>query len=231
MSDWEAEMRKRGFESLAEKIHTERIEDMVRLGESGLPQYDFLTLPYMQFKKDNNELTQFIEKYQEQKQGFCIRALPTKEGMREGLTRKFKFDYMDYQDMKDFLKENIKEPYSSWNVGLTNWEPNSYGGIIILNENQTIIEMAREEEGGVRATGYGEVIPVRGERGFVRGTYYHGLRYNTTNIKERQILWKALQEVMKNPKTCEGGYFEFVVTERNNKIMFIDYKINPLYLL
>lgn len=231
MSDWEKNIRKeRGYKNLADRIHTSKVEDMERLKNSGLPQYDFIKIPYLEFNKRNKTLMNFITKCSRLDYGFCIRALPNENGIKLGFTRKFKLGNMNYSDLKQFLYREVKEPFNVWDVGLSNWKSQIYGGTIILNERYAIVEMAKEEDGGVIAVTSGEVIPIIGRQNFTEGgSHSFGLKYTTEDETERSIILKALRCVKENPKTMSRGYFEFVVSE-DEKIFFLDYKINLEYL-
>lgn len=148
MSHWEVAARKRGFVEYADAVHTEKLEDLRRLRFSGLPQFDLFQCTYLDFNRGNEELMEFIEKYLELGQGFCVRALPTEEGASRGLTRKHKLGFMDFKFMKCSLAGYIQRDRELFDVGLSNWEPAEYGGIFIEKRKGSIVGLAKEEDGG-----------------------------------------------------------------------------------
>ncbi|MBR9701677.1 hypothetical protein GOV13_02020 [Candidatus Pacearchaeota archaeon] len=240
MSDWE----RKGWDNICfetNDMRTYKLESMERLRKSGLPQYDWFECSYEEFKGENLELVNFIDKYLDRGEGFCVRALPTKEGGIKGFVRKPRLGFMDFGLMKDFLESKIKDNDEFYRVGLSNWEPSNYGGTIISDSNDAIIEINPEEKGGLRTLSAGKGNFSLGEfkhwgrnaRNFKR------MHYSTKDIHERKIMWKALQFLRKDlPSDSDtfpnisfiSGFFDFVVTGEKDNIRFLDYKTNEAYL-
>lgn len=223
MSDWEKSLRKVGREDLANKIHTEKSEDMKRLKNSGLPQFEYFETPYLYFRENNKSLMNFIDKHLEQGKGFCIRALPTEEGIKKGLTRRPTMGYFNYEEMNNFLEEVTEDKTEYWKVGLSDWEPGKYGGVVVVKNFAALGEIARELD---KLTG-GLENPLAG---FELGISQIAKWYVEKDKDAKEKLWEAFQIVRENPKINKIGYFEFVTTEKNGNIKFLDYKINASYL-
>jgi len=224
MSNWETALRRDGEGELADKVHTEKSEDMIRLQQSGLPQFDYLEIPYADFTENNRQLIEFISKYIQQGKGFCIRALPTEEGRKRELTREPTKGYLNYESMENFLEKVIRGDENLWTIGLSDWEPNEYGGIIVIKNFSARGEITRELD---RLTA-GKENPLAGFK--FDGEFGRAKWYIEKEESAKEELWRAFQIVGENPRTNRKGYFEFIVTEKSGEIKFLDYKINETYL-
>ena len=228
ISDYVVKLRSLGLEKQAENFHTEKIKDMERLRKSGLPQFNWLKLPYSEFNIQNTELIDFLSKYN----GFVIRALPTEQGYKKGFTRRSKRGFFSFEDCKDFLTSIIKTNRNYYDVGITNWEPTKCGGIIISKAENLRAEFDIELD----QLEHGETIPFISflidftKLGHISDKTTHYLKQTFKNEKlSRKVLdCLTLNKDSFNP-LFKRGYFEFVIT-KTNKIRFLDYKVNPMYL-
>lgn len=228
-SDWIIKMQEAGFHDLAMEFHSEKFQDYKRLKESGLPIFDDFIVLFNQFKKENENLREFLSKYK----GFVIRAIPN---TRE-LPRRYKIGVSDFDGCQKFLEQTIlpqhKEKYS---ILLTEHEPTDWAGIIISRQNNVLIEVAQS---GLDELSGGKVIPSGGYFAYHDFKPFQSMKYNTENIKEMELMWGALQYLRKDLSSDLNllpninfikGYFEFVKTKKTNKIKFLDFKINKSYL-
>lgn len=226
MSDISKLAKEKGIASIADKV-TLKQEKMRILMQSGLPQYDCRILPYSEFNSSNSELMQFFEAHLAQGEGFCVRALPTEEGIKTGFTRKFKYGFLTFQDCTEFLKEKVKD-ISLYDVGLTSWVPSDYGMVIIagMEAGRCILGEIGKKVDDLTA---GRETPLAGftiDRRVV-GHLEDKTNWHICNEEAaRDFLWGALRE-----NVCLGdsfnpfvryGYFEAVVT-KEHKTKFIDY--------
>ena len=229
ISDWIIELEKAGLKNLAKKLHSEKLTDYKRLKESGLPIFYDFEVPYINFNDKNIELLLFLSKFPE----FVIRAIPkTKD-----LPRRYKIGVKTFGDCVSFLDsvvdQNNKEIYS---VLITDYEPSKFGGVIISRKNDLIIEIG--ENCNVDDLAHGKITPVGGiykEHSF---NHFKSMKYNTENETHRKLMWRVLDflrnEVVSDSEINTGieftlGYFEFVITV-SDKVKFLDYKLNEMYL-
>jgi hypothetical protein len=224
-SDWIIEGKKRGLEEAVRAFHSDKLEDYKRLKASGLPIFDDLIVPYLQFGRENNELMEFLAKYP----GFVVRAIPkTKE-----LPRRYRIGVHSFEECKAFLEENVRKGMESvYSVLLTEHEPTDRSGIIISNHERTLVEVA---EAQLDELSSGKVIPSTGE--FFKQAVFKRMHYRNANAAQRELIWKALQYLRIDLPSDSAfpdidfmvGYFEFVVTKKTDRIKFLDYKLNEMY--
>lgn len=200
-------------------------EDMARLRNSGLPQFDSFDLPYLEFRVDNSELMGFLKKYKK----VTIRALPNEQGQLRGFTRKYQTGYpSDFRSCMGFLESVVKENVSDYNVGLTSWERNKYGFVFISGERFVFGELGRKLDD----LSHGLEIPIAS---FVIDQASVGhLEDKITWTKGQSLsLLKALSYIKEpfdnfNPRFLRG-YFKGVITK--SSVKFLDYKTSPSYLV
>ncbi len=229
VSDWIIEMENAGLDKIATLFHSEKLQDYKRLKESGLPTFDDFIIPYNQFDKGNKTLKDFLSKYE----GFVIRAIPnTKE-----LPRKYKIGVYSFDDCLDFLTKNVqREHKEKYSVLLTDHEPTTWAGIIISKPQDVLIEVAQS---GLDELSHGQVTPSGGYFAKHGCNHFRSMRYNTEDVQQKILMWRAMQYLRKDLQSdsdlfpniaFKKGYFEFVTTERNDRIKFLDYKVNEMYL-
>ena len=226
-SDWIIAMERAGLNKSATAFHSEKLQDYERLKKSGLPTFDDFIIPLVQFQKGNGNLEEFLSRYE----GFVIRAIPN---TRE-LPRRYKIGVYTIEDCQEFLAQHVqRKQYDKYSVFLTEYEPASWAGIIISRQQDVLIEVAQS---GLDELSSGQVIPSGGY--FGQQEHFRSMRYNTKNISQRELMWRALQFLRRDlPSDSDSfpdidfmkGYFEFVVTEKAGKIKFLDYKVNEAYL-
>ncbi len=226
ISDW-IECAKNTLASL-EKLESDKDSDMARLSASELPHFEELRLPYSDFLKENNRLMQFLNRHER----VTIRALPTPEGRKKGFTRKYEKNWPSaFEECMQFLKPVIKENGEYFTVGLTAYEPNDYGFILISGEKYIRGEIGKSLED----LSHGDETPIvsfvldRGKTGHLEDKIIWLKREDDSAAK---VLLRTLNCIKApfdnfNPIFLEG-YFEGVVTKTG--IKFLDYKINPAYL-
>ncbi|MFA7708081.1 MAG: hypothetical protein WCX73_03965 [Candidatus Pacearchaeota archaeon] len=237
ISDWGKSMKETGLNVLkqtADRFHTIKQEDVERLKKSGLPQYDWFVLPYRDFSQKNNNLTSWMNKYTQKGEGFCIRAIPTEEGIKKGLTRKPKFGYLSFQYCINFLNEKTRDTgKEDWNIIMSNWEEDNYGGVIISGDRFVIGEISSnlEKLTSMEQTPLAGFIFDRGGLGYITDKTKW---MDNSQEKAKSVLWKTFFNNIKqgddnfNPSLLKG-YFEFVYT-KTDKIRFLDFKENEQYI-
>ena len=240
MSDWIINMRKAGKSDLAERFHTEKFEDHERLKNSGLPVFGDLMVTYEKFKRENEALMDFLFRCY----AVVIRAIPR----THNLPRRHKIGLRSFEECEKFLRRVVEESGTKeYDILFTEWEPASYAGNIISRENDLLIELI--DEGYHSLLAHGKIIPsVTGHFAHHGLNHYRSMVFNSEDIKQRRLVWRTLQflteavidsrdleESLSSQVSVPGfvfrkGYFEFVVAEKDSKIRFIDYKVNPMYL-
>ncbi|MFC2135648.1 hypothetical protein ACFLTH_13620 [Bacteroidota bacterium] len=229
ISDWIIEMEKAGLNESAKSFHSEKFEDYERLKQSGLPTFNDLIVPFGKFQKGNKDLEEFLTKYE----GFVIRAIPN---TRE-LPRRYKIGVHDFEDCQRFLDQHVQVEYQDrYSIFLTEHEPTDWAGIIISRPHDVLLEVAQS---GLDELSHGQVIPVGGHFAQHGQNHFKSMRYNTENVQERELMWRALQYLRRDLPTDSDlfsnvdfmkGYFEFVKTQRTDRIKFLDFKVNESYL-
>lgn len=206
MSGWIVKARDLGID--LKQFKTDKLADYQRLRESGLPTWDDFQTKYTEFNPDNKNLMKFLNKHGM----FVVRGVPN----TSKLGRVSKRGVSCFQECSDFLQGEIKSRNKKlYSVLLTEWEPTSYGGIVISTPNKLLIEVGENLD----EVEHGQVTPTTG------WLNDFGMKYTTNDTELRRLMWDALKPV----KNLEG-YFEFVVTEKDRDIKFIDYKVCEGYL-
>jgi len=215
MSKWISALDKVD-KTLARRLKTQKLEDYERLKATGLPIFADFSCPYLEFTRQNQDLLDFLEKYQ----GFIIRAIPNKKG-----NRKHKIGVKTYEDCLSFLKQATQSP--DYTILLTEHEPTCKSGIVFLDL------ITRIEVGNMSLSSleHGKGKPFQGRFYHPSPSEFRTLGFNTQNkrhnkLEMQNLMLKALNEIARSQ--LEKGYLEFVVTKKG-KIRFLDYKINPAY--
>lgn len=227
MSDWIVEL-KSVDDNLARAFYTFKQEDYERLKGSGLPISADFALQSAEFNPTNENLMRFLDSYD----GFTIRALPDKQGLELGLTRKYKNGVKSYAECQQFLKENIRTGQESlYSILLTEWAPTLAAGIIISNPEILLFDFAKGDV--LPELSHGRIIPdFRGVfSANMRSMRYLGPKNKDASapVEVRQQMWSILQDLRRGAGiNFMLGYFEIVVTESGTR--FVDYKLNEQYL-
>lgn len=214
MSDWQKAIRIKSLEYLAERYDTSKVKDLERLMKTDLPQ---LESKIFQFNLNDSALEEYFLVNSQRGWKFCVRALPTEEGLKKGHTRKPKLNISYFREAKSFLESVVDNP-CLWNIGVTLMGEDIYGGVIISDEERTMGEIAKNLD---KLTG-GSENPF--------SVYYRktGRPYGKWVRKGEGKEW--LKQAIKLIG-ARKGYFEFVVTAKPNiGINFVDYKIKEGYL-
>ncbi|MFH1505628.1 MAG: hypothetical protein ABIE94_01415 [archaeon] len=229
ISDWIIQMKKSpGLHQLGRDFHTNKIVDSDRLIQSGLPTLDHLKMPYNDFVRCTPELEAFLARHK----AYVVRAIPNTDAIH----RQYNVGVYSYEDCLDFLNMAIEEgDEDKHKVYLTEYEPESWAGIIISRPRDVLIEVAKVS---LAELSHDQVNSVGGRYASHTGSI-KTMRYTTDDPEAISLMWAALQYLRKrdlpdSPFFPEldlvPGYFEFVVTKETNRIMFLDYKVNDTYL-
>ena len=228
MSDWAKQGKARGIKVTKVMLKQEKLLLLARTLR--LPQFDCLVLPYRNFNLQNLELVKFYQEHLAKGEGFCVRALPTIEGLEKGFTRKPTLGFLDFEQSKSFLESIIKDNTNFYDVGLTNWIPQDYGLAIAAGiENGRLIlgEIARDLQKltAGKENPLASVCIDRGGLGHLEDKTFWKL--GDKNTLEGGFLWSAINNYVLAGKdrfdlSFWPGYYEAVVTKKG-KIKFVDY--------
>lgn len=232
ISDWIIAGKNKGLEGAVKDFHTEKLEDDRRLIESGLPVFDRFETPYSDFFKQNKALMKFLSRYN----SFIIRALPVKG--KNDLPRRPKIGLHSFEECKKFLLKLFSEDKAMvgnekfYNVSLVEHAKNRGSGIIVSNPRKVLVDLGKCNLEQL-SHGYNPTLSCNID--------LTGVGHITDKIKwliegnprDKEIMWKALRYIELSRDTFNPyymrGYFEFIILEKD-RIVFWDYKINPMYL-
>jgi len=208
-------------------------EDIDNLRKLGLPMFADLRLPYLEFNRDNPDINDFFKKYP----GVTVRAIPKK--YRTDLRRRFKVGVYGYDECRKFLDEEVKGDEKDYETWITEWQPQSWGGIIFSKKDRALIEISRQ---GLERLTHGQMIP-DGVGIFACFDFNHfkSMKYLSGWRYERKLMWNILQHIRINRDSDSElfpnielipGYFELVITEPGDlhqdrwmgDVKFVDYK-------
>ena len=222
MSDWVITGKKFGLEYLA----TDKFEDYERLIESGLPRFDDFKIHYKEFKKGNKGLKGFLAKHKY----FTIRAIPN----TKDIPRRYKVGVGSFDECQKFLEKNIQKGKEGiYSILITEHEPTYKSGIIISRDKDVLIEIGDfqlDELSHGRTPSAGCTIDLLIFGSINKKTTWH----IQASLENKSLVKKALNCIKTGRNALDynfmKGYFEFVVTEKEDKIKFLDFKINEMYL-
>jgi len=223
-----------------------KTEDLRRLRQLNVPHFKFYSCPYLDFTQKNKKLIEFLSRHK----GFFVRVLPT----RPGLDKKFTSGLCSYEECRAFADPFVKGNEDNYEMVLSEWAPDDYGGVIIFEQRRPKSE--RFIKGEIAKSITLEVVDEKGEQseveltglqalclsivdpsaGFVINTDVVGHIedkvnwYSVKTPEAKSLLWKTFRSIpigdSFNPLFKEG-YFEFTIA--NSRPRFVDFKANPAY--
>lgn len=244
MYDWNIAMQQKGLAKLAKEFTINRMQDDDRLEKSGLPFFHKFVTDYNSFSRENKELIEFIDTYNE----FMVRVLPI-PGEKK-LPRRFKRGGIyTFEHCKNFIDElfekdkELKGKEKFYRISLSETEVNKLGGVIISNIKGIRTEVKRERKkrnedkrvGGLTGLCYGEnpdlgcIIDLTGIGHVTDKTFW-----TKQNLKLSRVILKAIDYLKISGKDDNfnphfiKGYFEFLQT-KSDRIIFWDYKIQEFF--
>lgn len=213
------EMRKAGLEELAKGFTTSKLEDYERLKNSGLPVFEDFKCSYPEFNLNNSKLVSFLNR----NNNVVVRGIP----IIDNLPKKTHRNLSGFNNCKKFLADFIDEKNIHFYVVLmTQRAPEEfYAGAMISNDGKVVVEISKDNL---------DNFTHRASNPVSTGVFEHTkMLYNTEDIFEREIMWKAVQCIYSKDvfpgEDFMRGYFEFVYTKAG-QLRFFDYKINESYL-
>lgn len=223
--DWIISAREKGID--LSYLDSDKVEDTRKLELLDIPLDANYTCLYLEFKKENKELMDFMKQYKQ----FCVRAIPLAH--RKDLPRRPKLDLRSFEECKDFVDEATKGHEKDYNVIVSEFSSQIYGGTLISASRYVRGEIGKS----LADLCLCKELPLasfeldKGKIGYITDKIEWKL--NTDN-KAKSALWKALMYItlkhnMFDP-IIHRGYFEFVV-RKNMNIKFVDYKDNEWYLV
>lgn len=223
--DWIIAAQEKGID--LSYLDSDKVEDTRKLELLDIPIDLNYACPYSEFTKENKALTSFMKKYRY----FCVRAIPIPS--RKDLPRKPKLDLRSFEECKSFIDEAVKCHENEYNVIISEFSPQIYGGTLISASRYVRGEIGKS----LADLCLCKEVPLasfeidRGKTGHITDKTDWKLQ---TDKRAKQALWKALMHItlkhdMFDPIMLRG-YFEFVVKE-NLDIRFVDFKDNEAYLV
>lgn len=182
-------------------------KDIERLYSSGLPVYARLIIGGKDYPSKREEIKDFCKKYERT----WIKVYNAKEKRRYSA-----MDLRGYEKLIEFI-DGLKINLDSFDIHLSEFQPNKFGGNVLTDERGTVIEMI---------DGHQDIIS-KSTRPFFHGYISESgtLKFHETNIPEemRIAAWRTLQYLKISGREFLPGYFEFMVSDKD-KIYFFDYK-------
>jgi len=222
ISDWIISMEKLS-PGLSKSLHSEKRQDIQRLANSGLPVTEGFKISYVNFLKQPKRLIKFLKSYNQ----FVVRALPN----TPKLPRRYKKYLKNYEQASNFLKSVIKTK-NIYDVFITHQPSEKYSGIISLSPAIAVVELGTiglDKFSHGLGTRNGGIFLNSGSNKFsLFETYSTGKR--KTSDKLTNYMHQSLRYITKADFPIRQGYFEFLIS-KEDKIYFVDYKINEGYLV
>ena len=219
MGGWQKSVRDVGLD-IRFNIEDNRLEGLRGWENMGLPTYPVHTFDLHQVYSYVDEFKNMFSKYGG---SVVLRAIPqSKDKQRYTLINK------TLEEVVVTLKGHGLGN-SDYIVTVNEYDPAKYCGVIMSDNDGLIIEMV--EEPNLENLCHGKVIPCGAD--FKKGFYGFGRMnfYNVKDDEERIILWETVKRI--SSVSQEGnipnfepmkGYFEFVYSNRDGALRFIDYK-------
>jgi hypothetical protein len=228
MSDFAKAARAAGVECIATDGVSHKQDKLRQLfAIKSLPQFPGMVVSYTDFLEHSSEVREFFSRYP---QGLCVRALPTHEGIRNGLVRRFEYGaHIDQKECLDFLARTTKgnDP-SLYDVGLTTWEPQPYGFVIIAGMNNGRF-VRGEIAGTLDGLCEGSEYPLASfTTDFAKvGHLEDKTCWNVEeNLDAKRWLWYTARQFIMAGDSFQphvwSGYFEGVITESGPKFLDCD---------
>lgn len=151
----------------------------------------------------------------------------------QNLPRKYKIGLHSFEEAEEFLQHSIdNKTKDNYRILITEHELNNKSGIIISRGKDLLIEVGNF---GLDELTHGKP-PSASLRidftkvGHISDKFFWEIKPNSEIEKliKRSLNYIELTRDSFNP-LFKRGYFEFVVTE-TNRIIFLDYKTNEMYL-
>ena len=222
MLGWRRAAQSKGIK-LNATIETNRIEELQKLMQTNLPTYDYHIMSLTEFYKNPNKIKDLFKKYNDQ---IVIRAIPL-NNCNQRLTSIGK---TLEETISEFTHKISQNNIKNYQIVINSYDPAKYCGVIISNPHSLTIEMV--EEPNLENICHGHVIPWSAEFNpeFIGAPRL--MRYrNIKSEKIREIMWNVIKSIstlkhdvglpMYKPRQ---GYFEFVISQKNNQLKFIDYR-------
>lgn len=212
MAAWSNELRKHGFNDLADSLDSDKNKDRERLKSFGLPVLDVLNVSYNEFVSKSYAVMEFIRKYGD----LVVLTVPKKKG----LSRSYRIGLKSYDEIKKFVDENILNDYDGYDISLIEHRVNIGSGIIISGDDRIVVEVA---DGYLDDLSYGKVIPFQGIYDFLS----KNTSYSSNDEVKKRLINDSLSSIKRDNDFLKG-YFEFIIVE-GNRIIFFDHKENESY--
>ena len=218
-------MRKKEFHSFQDWINAgvnisldDKRTVYKRMKLLGLPHVEMKTFNYQDLYNPNNDINEFIEKYQP--------VLVTTSPKEKGLPRKGRFDINSLKDLYSFVKELTQlEKYDITLVQMVQGIEDGYVGTAISNGlGNVLLEILKENY----ITDVRELTSTGCDPSKIAHIYAINGRLLRTSEK---IPFYDVKRIIKYVEPLKG-YFEFVKGKIRNKIdiFFTDFQTNELFI-
>lgn len=230
MSGWLAALRDEGLSKGRLPLLEDRIGDVRRLMESGLPTYEHSIMPLSRYLSSSA-----VERlYGKHRNRMVCRVVP----LTDSLQRMTLIDTPLEEARRSLSLAIGPRLRRSFMVILNEYDPASYVGILISAEERLLVEV--EAAPNLESLAHGQAIPWSAV--FECGRFFrvrHMRYYGFVPVEVRKVMWRAVRLVSEQREGSVGlpnfvprqGYFEFVLSEQTGALRFIDYKKEPLPML
>jgi hypothetical protein len=222
ISDWVIGLDSRE-NKLADRLHSVKKQDNLRLANSGLPVYAVFGISYADFLKKPKSLIDFFNSYDM----FCVRALPR----TSQLPRRYKLRVKSLEEATEFLKSVVGNKIDIYDVLANEQQDQKFAGMIILKPDMATVEIGRS---GLDRFSHGEgkrYVGIFNNEGLnkFRARKFLGNYKRPITLQIKTLMNRALRCIKSTKIIDNKGYFEFIVTDKN-EIKFLDYKISEGYV-
>ena len=223
MSGWRAALNDLGLESTPTYVSEDRLTTLERLTLSSLPTYQIHKLTPKEFTTTNepNQIYRSLDHL------VVCRIIP-KNNSHQRIT-------LIGKTLEDAIKESKRiNPSNSntYTIVLNEYDSASYCGVVISNEDHLTIEMVQEPN--LENLCHGKVTPYSAQFMCQFPNQIKRMHHlNKVPIPARKKMWQVVKSLSTITNQNEQqlphyepmqGYFEFVFSQKDDSLKFIDYR-------
>ena len=204
-----------------QEFYSNKEEDLKNLAKSGLPTNENFYLKPEEFLRENQRLQDYFERHLKEKSLFCVRVLPTEQGLKKGYTRKPRLGIRYFAEAKKHVVDTITQGEEDlWTIAITPMSfEELYGGVFAIGERYIQAEIGKSLE---QLTS-GEIDPLVSL--IIDTTQPPGERINICKNESKPAETFLIEAISIAISRNLKGYFEFVIQKKiKNEIIFVDYK-------
>jgi hypothetical protein len=223
MSGWRAALNDLGLESAPTYVSEDRLTTLERLTQSSLPTYQIHKLTPQEFTTTNepNKIYHSLDNL------VVCRIIP-KNNQNQRIT-------LIGKTLDEAIRESKRiNPTNSCNytIVLNEYDPASYCGVVISKKDNLTIEIVQEPN--LENLCHGKVIPYSAQFTCQFPNQINRMHFlNKVPIEAREKLWQVVKSLSTITNQDEQqlpqyepmqGYFEFVFSQKDDSLKFIDYR-------